>query len=195
MGIIVVVVYYTTTTIPHIFHHKHTSIYIYTIQQLRYPISFITNTHLSLHLYYTTTTIPHIFHHKHTYIYIYTIQQLRYPISCHHKHMGYLVFILYNNYDTPYLSSQTTHIFTFILYNNYDTPYLSSQTHMGYLHLYYTTTAIPHILSSQDTHIFTFILYNKYMCVCDGRYGVSQLLYSINVNICVFVMKDMGYRS
>ena len=34
------------------------------------------------------------------------------------------------------------HIFTFILYNNCDTPYLSSQTQI-YLYLYYTTTAIP----------------------------------------------------
>ena len=125
--------YHTTTTIPHIFHYKHTYIYIYTIQQIRYPISFITNTHIItfiqynnydtpylslqthiyLHLYHTTTTIPHIFHYKHTYNYIYTIQQLRYPISF----------------------STNTHLFTFIPYNNYDTPYLSLQTHI-YLHLY-----------------------------------------------------------
>ena len=137
--------YYTSTTIPHIFHYKDTCIYIYTIHQLRYPISFITNTHvftfilyinydtpylslqihMYLHLYYTLTTIPHIFHYKHTCIYIYTIHQLRYPIS----------FIT------------NTHVFTFILYINYDTPYLSLQIHM-YLHLYYTSTTIPHIFHS-----------------------------------------------
>ena len=145
--------HYTTTTISHILHYKHTYIYIYTKQQQRYPISFITNTHIFtfilynnddtpypslqthiftfilnnnydtpypslqahiyLHLYNKTTTIPHIFHYKHTHIYIYTILQLRSPIS----------FIT------------NTHIFTFILYNNYDIPYLSLQTHI-YLHLY-----------------------------------------------------------
>ena len=35
--------------IPHIFHYKHTYIYIYTIQQLRYPISFITNTYIYIY--------------------------------------------------------------------------------------------------------------------------------------------------
>ena len=34
-----------------------------------------------------------------------------------------------------------------------------------------------------------------YICVCDERYVVSQLTYNINVNICVFAMKDMGYHS
>ena len=101
------------TTIAHIFHH----------------------THIYLHLYYTTTTIPHIFHHKHTSIYIYTIQQLRYPIS----------FIT------------NKHLFTFILYNNYDTPYLSSQTHI-YLHLYYTTTTIPHIFHHKHTSIYIYTI-------------------------------------
>ena len=131
--------YYASTIIPHIFHHKHTYIYIYTIPRLRYPISFITSfiTHIYLHLYYTSTIpIPHIFHYKHTYIYIYTIHQLRYPIS----------FIT------------NTHIFTFILYINYDTPYLSSQTHI-YLHLYYTSTTIPHIFHHKHTYIYIYTIH------------------------------------
>ena len=38
-------------------HHKHTYIYIYTIQRLLYPMA-AWQTHVYLHLYHTTTTIP-----------------------------------------------------------------------------------------------------------------------------------------
>ena len=67
-------------------------------------------------------------------------------------------FILYNNYDTPYLHHK--HIYLHLYYTaTYDTPYLHHK-HI-YLHLYYTATTIPHIFIT-DTRIFTFILYNNY---------------------------------
>ena len=103
----------------------HTYIYIYAIHQLRYPISFITNTRIYLHLCYTSTTIPHIFHHKYT------------------------------------------HIFTFMLYINYDTPYLSSQIHT-YIYIYTIHQLRYPISFNANTHIFTFIL--NLMGACQGTF-------------------------
>ena len=133
---------------PHIIHYKHTYIYIYTKQQLRFPISFITNTHIFTFILYNN-----------------------YDITISFITNTYFTFILYNNYDNPYPSlhkhiyiytkqqlrypypSLHTHIFTLIVNNNYDIPYPSLQTHI-YLHLYYKTTTISHILHCKHTYIY-----------------------------------------
>ena len=189
--------YYTRTTIPHIFHCKDTCIYIYTIPELRYPISFIAKIHvftfilyqnydspylslqrhMYLHLYYTRTTIPHIFHCKDTCIYIYTIPELRHPISFIAK----------------------THVFTFILYQNYDTPYLSLQRHM-YLHLYYTSTTIPHIFHHKHTHIYIYpiqqLRYPISSITKTRIYTVPELRYSqgLITILCLYPWDHLGTR-
>ena len=161
--------YYTSTTIPHIFI-TNTYIYIYLIHQLRYPISssqtqiftfilysnydtpYLHHKHIYLHLYYTSTTIPHIFI-TNTYIFIYTTQQLRHPISSSQTHI--FTFILYINYDTPYLHHK--HIYLHLYYTaTYDTPYLHHK-HI-YLHLYYTATTIPHIFIT-NTYIYIYTIH------------------------------------
>ena len=82
----------TATTIPHISHHKYKHIFTFIqLQQLRYPISLITNTNPYLHSYNIATTTPHTSHHKYKHIF---------------------TFIQYSNYDAPYLTSQIqTHIY------------------------------------------------------------------------------------
>ena len=116
-------------------------IHIYTIQQLRYPLYFITNTHIHI-LYYTATTIPLIFHHKHN---IFT-------------------FILYSNYDTPYISSQ--HTYLHLYYTATTIPLIFHHKHT-YLHLYYTATTIPQrsitILNLYPRSLLDDTTFNSYL--------------------------------
>ena len=191
--------YHTTTTIPdgsmtitRIFtfipyndyytrwqQHKHTYIYIYTIQRLQYPMSW--QSHVYLHLYHTTTIIPdgsitntRIFtfipyndyytrwqHDKHTYIYIYTIQRLQYPME-----------------------AWQTHVYLDLYHTRLQYTMEAWQSHV-YLHLYHTTTIIPDV-SNTNTRIFTFIPYND--CYTRWRHDKDTYIYIYTIQRLLYPM-------
>ena len=207
--------YHTTTTIPdgsmtitRIFifipyndyytrwqHHKHTYIYIYTIQRLLYPME-AWQTHVYLHLYHTTTIIPDgsmtntlIFtfipytdyynrwkHDKHTYIYIYTIQRLQYPMEAWETHV-YLH--LYHTTTAIADGSMTnTRIFTFIPYNDYNTRW----KHDKHTYIYiYTIQRLQYPMEAWQSHVYLY-LYHTTTIIPDGSITNTRIFTFIPYN-------------
>ena len=207
--------YHTTTTIPdgsmtitRIFifipyndyytrwqHHKHTYIYIYTIQRLLYPME-AWQTHVYFHLYHTTTIIPDgsmtntlIFtfipytdyynrwkHDKHTYIYIYTIQRLQYPMEAWETHV-YLH--LYHTTTAIADGSMTnTRIFTFIPYNDYNTRW----KHDKHTYIYiYTIQRLQYPMEAWQSHVYLH-LYHTTTIITDGSMTNTRIFTFIPYN-------------
>ena len=176
-------------------HHKHTYIFIYTIQRLLYPME-AWQTHAYLHLYHTTTTIPDgsmtitgifIFipyndyytrwqHDKHTYIYIYTIQRLLYPMASCQTHV-YLH--LYRTTTTiPDGSMTNTRIFTFIPYNDYNTRW----KHDKHTHIYmYTIQRLQYPMEAWQTHVYLHV-YHTATTIPDGSMTNTRIFTCIPYN-------------
>ena len=176
-------------------HHKHTYIYIYTIQRLLYPME-AWQTHAYLHLYHTMTTIPDgsmtiigifIFipyndyytrwqHDKHTYIYIYTIQRLLYPMESWQTHV--YLHLYHTTTIIPDGSMTNTRIFTFIPYNDYYTRW--KQDKHTYIYIY-TIQRLQYPMEAGQTHVYLH-LYHTTTAIPDGSMTNTRIFTFIPYN-------------